>query len=322
MNKLSIIIGVVALVAVSCTKTVEVETYAGGVCVGECQVSAAAGEVSVLVETKGVWHVVPCDSWLHTDVPGGSGTGAFTVRFDSNESDVLNLRPGHTGRIAICLDNEERADTLRIVQFGFLTPIKRGTVQGDSALKLEFQEPSISEKTLLVVSTDGNPDALTWAEGKADLIVIDGVVSGESGELGVVGCDFSSLDAGDRYAAFHEAVDMAIETEGKEGVILCGSMYHYSMMQTAYPSTPEWYPADAMDDVFGADRYAWQNRFYDIMWMAQRNYLVTYTENGHSWAADYLYVSSEVLSKVSSAQIMDIPLPGMSHHPLSITLNY
>ena len=131
------------------------------------------------------------------------------------------------------------------------------------------------------------------------------------------------LEPDAEYNAFRSAVDALVRVSDVNGMVLCGTMGHYSMMQTGYPSTPSWYPSDATDAVFRADRYAWQNKLYDILWMKEQGFVVTATdEEGKAWASDYLYISESVLSMVSAADIMDIPVTGMRHHPLRLILNY
>lgn len=322
MNRLLITAALTLAVAAACTKTVETCPYSPGPCIAECVVGAEEGSVSILVETEGTWHIESCSSWIHSDVDGGSGRGAFTLHYDSNESDILHIRTSRQGSIAILLDGSDRADSLRVVQQGFLSVITPGETASDPSLKIEFETPVLSVKTLLVINTEGLAEASDWAEGKADIIVKDGVVTGDCGEILVRGCDLSALDDQAGYAAFRAAVDAGVFAAGPSGWILCGTMNHYSMMQTGYPDTPSWYPKDAKGEEFRSDRYAWQNNLYDLLWMKQMGFVTTFTDaDGNKWEADYLYVSAPVLSKVTEVEIMNIPVSGMSHHPLRLTLN-
>ncbi len=321
MNKHLLIAALVAvLFGTACTKTVEVDPFSPGVCVAECQVGSGAGSLSVLVETAGVWRVRSEAPWLETDVNGGEGRGAFTLRWKSNEADILHQTGLRTGRIAICLDEGDRADSLRIVQHGFLSKDSAGNTEKDPVLHLEFETLPITRVSVLVVNTNGLPEAAEWARGKADILVIDGVVNGARDGLFIKGCDLSALDPDAEYAAFRSLVDKGFAEDEGNGWMLCGTMNHYSMMQAGYPDTPAWYPQDARAAVFRSDHYAWQNNLYDLLWMKKRGYVTTWTdEQGHGWATDYLYASAALLRQVADIEILERPLPGMKHHPLRVT---
>ena len=120
-------------------------------------------------------------------------------------------------------------------------------------------------------------------------------------------------------------VDLNLETENQSGNdwIVCGQMYHYSAMQVGYQNTPSWYPSNASGDEFRADRYAWQNNLYDLLWMKTQGWVETYTDaDGHSWQADYVYVGASVLDKVSSVEVLSAPVQGMLHKPIEVLLKY
>lgn len=314
--------------AVSCSQTEVIPAFQPGNAVAVCRVGAAGGEVSVLVETQGQWRLRTDDSWISTDVPGGKGRGAFTLRYASNQSDILNLKPGRTGRIAICLESSGKADTLLIVQRGFLSPEENLPVTADPALQLEFETPDALAVKLLVASSEGaSADAVAaWAEGYgADVCVLDGVVSGGVAGLNTLGCDYKEMSQDQKYAAFQDAVLSSVGSALVYGDdwIVCGQMYHYSAMQVGYPQTPSWYPADASGDAFRSDRYAWQNNLYDLLWMKMQDWVETYTDaDGHRWQADYVYVSASVLDKVSSVEILPTPVSGMLHNPVAVVLKY
>ena len=321
MNKsIVVVLAAAVLCGMSCTKTVETDPFSPGICVAECQVGSAAGSLSVLVETAGTWRI-RCDvPWLETDVKGGVGRGAFTFRYTSNEADILHQTGSRIGRIAICLDEGNRADSLRIVQHGFISRESKGSVGQDPALQLEFDNPPLKRVSVLVVNTDGQASAAAWAQGKADILVVDGVVSGDLDGLCIKGCDLSALGADAEYVAFRQLIEEGFSESPADGWMLCGTMNHYSMMQIGYPETPQWYPSDARSDEFRSDRYAWQNNLYDLLWMKERCWFSTWTDGlGRSWAADYIYVSSALLRQVAEVDILDIPLPEMTHNPLKVT---
>lgn len=319
-----------AAMALSCSgKTEVIPAFQPGNAVAVCRVGASGGEVSVLVETQGQWRLRSADPWITTDVPGGIGNGAFTFRYGSNQSDILNLRPGRIGRIAICLEGTSKADTLLVAQRGFLTPETSVAVTEDPALKLEFESPSSVEVKLIVASSEGASfDAVsTWVQGYgATVSVLDGVVSGAAGGLNVLGCNFEGQDPEQELDSFRDAVASSVGMALEKGNdwIVCGQMYHYSAMQVGYPDTPSWYPANASGDEFRADRYAWQNNLYDLLWMKTRGWVSTYSDaEGHNWQADYVYASASILDKVSSVELIpSLPVPGMKHKPVEVVLKY
>lgn len=329
MSKRFLILLAAVVATVSCTvKTEVIPAFQAGNPVALCRVGASGGEVSVLVETQGQWRVRSCDSWISTDVPGGSGRGAFTFRYGANRSDILNLRPGRVGRIAICLEGTGIADTLLVAQKGFLSAEADFPVTADPKLKLEFENPSATNVRLLVASSEGASaeTVAAWAGAyPADIFVLDGLVSGSLDGLNVLGCNFAGLSPEQRYDAFREAVCSSMGSAliyGSDWVI-CGQMYHYSAMQVGYPQTPSWYPADASGDAFKGDRYAWQNNLYDLLWMKNQGWVETYTdESGHSWQADYVYVSASLLDPAASVETLPVPVPGMLHKPIEVVLKY
>lgn len=315
--------------ALSCSgKTEVIPAFQPGNAVAVCRVGASGGEVSVLVETQGQWRLRSADPWITTDVPGGIGNGAFTFRYGSNQSDILNLRPGRIGRIAICLEGTGKADTLLVAQRGFLTPETSVAVTEDPALKLEFESPSSVEVKLIVASSEGASSAAVadWVQDYgATISVLDGVVSGGVDGLNVLGCNFEGQSPDQELSSFHDAVLSSVGSALISGNdwIVCGQMYHYSAMQVGYQNTPSWYPSNASGDEFRADRYAWQNNLYDLLWMKTQGWVETYTDaEGHSWQADYVYVSAPVLDKVVSVDLLAVPVAGMSHKPVSVVLKY
>ncbi len=315
----------------SCGKGKEDAVFKGGNCIAVAEVSASEGMLSVLVDTDGSWRL-DCDAqWLSFDVKGGSGRQAFTIRYDSNTPDVINLKSARTAKIAISLDGPRVSDTLLFVQRGFLGGGSGASVKPDERIKLEFDSAAITEGTFICCSSDTLADdsALrSWIQSQgADAFVIDGVVEGSlpGGSIAISGCNFEGLSADEEYLAFKAAVDATVNSSFDSGAqwILAGQMYHLSSMQTGYPSTPSWYPADAKGSAFRSDRYAWQNNLYDAVWMARRDYVSTWTDaDSHSYCADYVYVSSAVLGAVSSIEVVDAPVSGMTHKAIVIKLKY
>lgn len=97
--KRTVYILLMSLLLVSCEKTVLInDPYAAGVCVGEIGLGSVAGSLSILVETKGEWRLESDQPWLVLDTKGRSGNGAFTVRYDSNESNASDMRSERIAR--------------------------------------------------------------------------------------------------------------------------------------------------------------------------------------------------------------------------------
>lgn len=328
MNRVLLLM-LAAAAALSCTaKTEIIPAFQPGNAVAVCHVGSSGGEVSVLVETQGQWRLRTEDAWISTDVQGGSGRGAFTFRCSSNQPGILDLKPHRIGRIAICLEECAKADTLVVVQKGFLSPQISIPTTEDPALKLEFDTPAELEVKLLIASSEGASATAVaeWARTfDSDLCVLDGVVSGGIDGLNILGCNFAGQTPDQRFDSFREALQTCIGRAlvlGNDWIV-CGQMYHYSAMQVGYPETPSWYPDDASGSEFRGDRYAWQNNFYDLLWMKDQGWVETYTDSdGHSWQADYVYVSSTMLDKVSSVEILPAPVSGMLHKPVAVVLKY
>ena len=309
----------------ACTKNVEIiDPYSLGSCIGKIELGAAAGSMSVSVETSGDWRVETADEWLTIDTDGRTGNGAFTVYYESNESDVMVLKSGRVGRVAIRLAESKKVDTLVFVQQGFYPVAADVDVVSDPAIALEYKDEAKAEVSLICCSSEGESDIMSWlAAQDADVVVLDGNVTGEVDGLNVRGCNYAGMTADEEYDAFRSLIRQTYNSAPDAGDdwVFAGQMYHLSVMQAGYDSTPSWYPATKEAMEFRADLYAWQNNLYDCVWMYKRNYVSTYTDaDGRSYCADYVYVSSSVFAKVTSVELLDVD--GLSHKAIKITLKY
>lgn len=315
---------IVALVLlISCAKQSSEYVYKSGKCVDTHFVASPAGSLSVLVRTNGVWRVDCNEPWVSLDVRGGIDGQAFTISWLSNESDVLSLKSTRKADIIISLDESMTSDTLRIIQQGFLRKDHVVTSDEDPALSLEYARTTPTEVSILCCSAEGSTyDAvLDWAETAADVVVIGGEVIGEIEGINIAGCDFKGLGADEEYAEFCNLISNTVNSSPEFGSdwVICGQMYHHSMMQVGYPGTPKGYE----EKDFSADSYAWQSNLYDVVWMRMQDYVVTYTdEEGYPYSADYVYVSSSLLAKIYDVELLDCPIAGMKHNPIRITLKY
>lgn len=312
-----------------CFRTVYVDPFSPGVNIAGVPVGAQQGSLSVLVNTQGTWRVSCNEPWISLDVNGGEGRAAFTASYASNESDITVRREARTARIIVGLDSKMVSDTITIVQQGFISGGIAVQVYDDPDISVEFDSRALREASVLCCSLEGvesadYESAVSWAAEQAVVRVIDGRVYGGLDGIGIAGCDFAGMDAAEELLAFRELIGNTLNSAGDTfgKWIVCGQTYHLSMMQTGYPSAPSWYPEDARAAIFDADRFAWQNNLYDILWMKLQDYTVTYTDSeNRSYQADYMYVSSTLLSDVLDVELLS-PVYGMSHKPVKITLKY
>ena len=324
MKKILFMVVMSALVC-ACTKNVEiVDPYSSGVCVGEILLGATPGKVSVSVETKGVWRVESDQSWLKTDVDGRKGDGGFTVYYESNQSDVHDIRQARVAKVTIRVEDTMKTDTLVFVQRGLMPVSATYNVQNDPALAIEYRIEKQQDVVLVCCSSQGEGDVQAWLETQnADIVVLDGEVEGSIDGLNVVGCNFEGKTADQEYDEFRTKIENTYNSGPYAGDdwIYAGQMYHLSAMQTDYQNTPEWYPQTITDARVRSDIYAWQNNLYDCAWMYTQDYITTWTNpEGNSFSADYVYASVSVFSKITSVELIEVP--GLDHKAIKIALKY
>lgn len=339
MKKLSILF-LTALVVLSCDKNSALVGPGGAL--GQAYVTASAGSLSVSVETQGSWNVRVEDGfeWVKTDVFSNVGNAAFTLYYDDNVSVPGSVRRSRRASIVIATQEYGRADTLYLVQQG-IVPVDYPKVTPVSGpVQIEFEQAPLKTLRILYASADGvDADAVkNWGVSQGyDLIACGNrfLHPAETGGVGLYAItdfsgirfltiDLASVAENDRPAAFRQILDENYTPASPSGDwILGGQLYHLSMMQTAWPDTPAWYPADALDSAFDSDRYAWHLNFQDCVWLSSQHWFSTWTSaGGQSWEADYVYVSKSVLPKLSRARLLEKPLAQMEHSPLEIVLNY
>jgi hypothetical protein len=329
MKKLLHII-LIGLLAASCTKTVVInDPYSPGVCVGEIILGATEGAVSVSVEADGPWRLECDQNWLRTDVTSRIGDAAFTVYYNSNVSDIGDLREARTAKIAILLENSLKADTLVFVQRGLYRVEPAHNVVADQDLVLEYVLPQEQLVTLLCCSSEGTADVDAFiAQQNADITIKDGEeplygANGKIKGLNIKGCNFAGMSEDEEFEAFRTMINSTFNAgpDAGDNWIFAGQMYHLSSMMIGYPDTPQWYPHSTTNELFRSDIFAWQNNLYDCVWMYNQNYVYTYTdEQQRSYTADYVYVSPAVFSKIEAVELLEVE--GMSHKPIKVTLKY
>ena len=329
---------IIAAAAISCGKSgLDIES---GNVVGEIEVSASAGRISVSVETVGRWIVYEADnvSWLSFDVQGGVGKGAFTASYEANLSSVVDAKSSRKARIVVTSEDYAKSDTLNIIQMGFYSDIRPSEVKPSGDIVLEYVTPETKTLTVVYCSAEGVTDqeALAqWAE-QFDVVAcgnsfIRPAVGSEDkfavctvGDVNFVSADLGQVfNEGKEYEAFVDIIEETYNAQNSPSKwVIGGQLYHFSMMQTAYPATPSsWYPSDIDASEFDSDRYAWNNNLYDCLWMSERDFVTTWTSKAGSYMADYVYVSRDVLATISQVQKLE-PVHGMTHNPVKITLKY
>lgn len=324
MKKFLFMVVMSALVC-ACTKTVEiVDPYSSGVCVGEILLGATPGKVSVSVETKGTWRIESDQTWLKIDVNGRIGDGAFTVYYESNQSDVHDIRHSRVAKVSIRIEETMKTDTLVFVQRGLMPVTPSYNVQKDSELTVEYRIEDQKDVVLVCCSSEGMGDVQAWLDSQnADIVVLDGNVDGAVEGLNVVGCNFVGLTSDQEYVEFRNKVENTYNSGPYAGDdwIYAGQMYHLSAMQTDYPNTPVWYPQTINDSRVRSDIYAWQNNLYDCVWMYSQDYVTTWTDSEEkSYSADYVYASVSVFSKITSVELIEVP--DLDHKAIKIALKY
>ena len=301
-----------------------VDPYTSGDYIAEIQLGATPGTVSVSIETNGTWRIESDQTWLKTDVTGRKGNGAFTVYYESNQSDVHEIRDTRVAKVAIRLEETMKTDTLVFVQRGLMPADKICEVTDDPAVKVEYRLENLQEIVLVCCSSDGNGDVQSWIESQnADIVVLDGQVNGQVSGLNVVGCDFAGKSVDEEFEAFRSMIQNTYNSgpDAGDDWIYAGQMYHLSAMQTDYATTPQWYPQSTEDPRLKSDIYAWQNNLYDCIWMYGQDYMTTWTDTeGNSYCADYVYASISVFAKVESVQLIQVE--GLTHKAVRITLKY
>lgn len=347
MKQKSIIITVLisALALLSCTQKQQEPTAGKGI--GEIYVTAAPGSRSVLVKLDGLWRVRPLQEWLHTDVNGREGEGAFTFYFDSNESDFVNFKPVRRGSIVIESLTTMVADTLWVRQQGL--PDGKEYDSHITASYIEIPEGQISSLSVLYANLKGASAAAitSWkASVGADVnciisdegLSIDGANVIQTGTLAAPEAVFAKAgtlnlalsDFGETPAAQDSYYKLAVELlsqsydspQAEENWLVGGSFYYKSVMEIGYASTPEWYPSNPSDQEFQADRFVQSSNLTDCVWMSRRDYTPTWTSSGKSWRADYLYASHSVWNATTLVRVLDDVPAGASHKAFLINIKF
>lgn len=345
--KTVITITVAALALLSCKEMQQDPTPGKGI--GEIYVTAAPGSRSVLVKLDGLWRVRPQESWLHTDVDGREGEGAFTFSYDSNESDFITFKPVRKGAIVIQSLGTMVADTLWVLQQGIPDGKEYESLPQNSYI--EFPEGQIETLRILYANVKGaSASAIaSWtasvgadvncliADDGLSITLKDGTSADEIGTLAspsalfakARGLSLALADFGeglDDDAYYNAVVDLLSasydQPDAEENWLVGGSFYYLSVMEAGYAATPSWYPANPAAAEFAADRYVQSSNLTDCVWMTRRDFTPTWTESGKSWRADYLYASHSVWNAVTLVRVLENVPAGASHKALEIKIKF
>ncbi len=345
--KTVITITVAALALLSCKEMQQDPTPGKGI--GEIYVTAAPGSRSVLVKLDGLWRVRPQESWLHTDVDGREGEGAFTFSYDSNESDFITFKPVRKGAIVIQSLGTMVADTLWVLQQGIPDGKEYESLPQNSYI--EFPEGQIETLRILYANVKGaSASAIaSWtasvgadvncliADNGLSITLKDGTSAEEIGTLAspsalfakARGLSLALADFGEGLsddAYYNAVVDLLSasydQPDAEENWLVGGSFYYLSVMEAGYAATPSWYPANPAAAEFAADRYVQSSNLTDCVWMTRRDFTPTWTASGKSWRADYLYASHSVWNAVTLVNVLNNVPAGASHKALEIKIKF
>ena len=183
-----------------------------------------------------------------------------------------------------------------------------------------YPEQSVSYEGLILISTSQVAEKVSQSASPASLTV-------KVGDITYVVADFGrQLQETSRYIQLRTLLDNGYNAPLSQGKWFVGGTFWYlSAMEAGYPFTPSWYPSDPSDSAFDADRYAWKNNLLDCVWMVQRDYTPTYTDESdisRSWRPSYVYASSQAWNTIVSLDVSDEPVAGMKHKPVIMTLKY
>ena len=187
------------------------------------------------------------------------------------------------------------------------------------ALSELYPEQSFSHEGLVFISTSQAADKVSQSVSPASLTV-------KAGDITYVVADFGKEQNTSRYVQIRSLLENGYNAPLSQGKWFVGGTFWYlSAMETGYPFTPSWYPENPSDSDFDADRYVWKNNLLDCVWMVQRDYTPTYTDESDmsvSWRPSYVYASTQAWSTVVSLEVLDEPVIGMKHKPFIMTLKY
>lgn len=288
----------------------------------EVELPAAEGSLSFMVDTEGGWRVETSAPWLSLDRSSAEGKAAVTVTFKANMPQAAESCPSRTGIIA--LTKADRTSRLEIAlnQFGLNTEFRSSGNEGvfsKGGFNIEYYLPAYEEVSAVYCSSDGLADKSSledWLYNSETLSDVDVRIMDKGiHQAGDIVFVFDTFDKeADLYARIRDFIS-GIPNDGR--IVTGGTFWYKPVMEVGCENTPESYPASVSSAEFDADRYCWQNRWSDCIWLRYRDFTPTYNDE---WRADYLYVNRDALPTVRDVAVLPRPIDGMLHNPLKIIL--
>lgn len=190
-----------------------------------------------------------------------------------------------------------------------------------------YPQKAVRRDGLVVIASDGAPEIVSAMSAPVSL-------TAKVGDVTYVVADFDkevNVQMGGtvgqiRYHQVRNLLEDGYNAPLSNGKWLVGGTFWYlSAMEAGYPFTPDWYPTDPAASDFDADLYAWENNLLDCVWMVKRDYTPTFTDEDDmtmSWRPSYVYASTDAWNAVVSLEVLDVPMAGMKHKPITMTLKY
>lgn len=287
----------------------------------DLDVTAPQGSLSFLVEANGVWTVEAQGEWISVDRSSAKDKAAFTLSYQANMPVSGEACEERVGKLLLTKSDMTSRMEISIHQFGLNTsPSYRASEGffGNGGFSVEYYLPGYDVVSAIYCSSDGLTDRTALEEwlsseelSDVDVKIVDRGQQTVSDMLFV----FETFEtAGNSYIQVKNFIEN-LPYAGRR--IVGGTFWYQSVMEVGCASTPENYPTSVMDAVFDADRYCWQNRWSDCIWLKYRDFTTTYNE---SYRTDYIYADRNALTTVRDVQVLPVPVEGMLHNPLKIIL--
>lgn len=189
------------------------------------------------------------------------------------------------------------------------------TAEGISALAAEFGERLYANGRVAILARETLRVSSSACSTAPESVSVD-----------IEGVNFQ-IAAFDREAdAYTQLVNLLESGYNRPGSsskwLIGGSFYYLSAMEAGYPDTPQWYPATSDNPAFSADRYAISNNLTDCVWMTSRRFNPTFSGDGRSWRADYLYASLSVWNSAVCVRVLPAVVSGATHSAIEMIIKY
>lgn len=287
----------------------------------DIDVTASEGALSFLIDTDGVWTAEVQGEWMSLDRTSADGRAAVTLAYQANTPISSELCEKRTGKLLLTKADMTSRLEISIHQFGLNSSLPFNSSEGsfeNEVFTVEYYLPEYEMVSAIYCSSDGLVDNAALQEwlcseefADVDVKIID---KGQQ----IVSDILFVFDTFEKERNTFSQVKNFIECLPSAGRrIVGGTLWYKSVMEVGCVNTPEGYPTSVLDPVFDADRYCWQNRWSDCIWLKYRSFTPTYSEN---YRTDYIYADRNALTTIRDVQVMPVPVEGMLHNPLKILL--